>query len=127
MNMKEKFSNQRACIRLDSQIQVDFSLDDEVSILYSYNLSLDGMFLETVHPYPEGTRFAIRFNLPGSSKTIHAVVEVVYSLEETPDEGEWQLPGMGVHFVALDEDDRKLISNFLEEEERISGKKEIEN
>ena len=114
--MKEEFSNQRACVRLDSQIQVDFSLDDEVSILYSYNLSLDGMFLETVCPYPEGTRFAIRFNLPGSSKTIHSVVEVVYSLEETPDEGEWQLPGMGVHFVALDEDDRELISRFLEEE-----------
>ena len=116
--MKEKYLNQRACVRLDSQIQVDFSLDDEVSILYSYNLSQDGMFLETVRPYPEGTRFALRFNLPDSSKTIHSVVEVVYSLEETPDEGDWQLPGMGVHFVALDNDDRELISKFLSEEGR---------
>ena len=116
--MKEEYSSKRACVRLDSQIQVDFSLDDEVSILYSYNLSMDGMFLETVCPYPEGTRFAVRFNLPGSSKTIHSVVEVVYSLEETHDEGDWQLPGMGVHFVALDLDDRELISKFLSEEDR---------
>ncbi len=113
--MKGQYSKQRACVRLDSQIQVDFSLDDEVSILYSYNLSEEGMFLETVQPYPEGTRFAIRFNLPDSSKTIHSVVEVVYSLEENPNEGDWQLPGMGVHFVALDDDDRELISKFLSE------------
>ncbi len=116
--MKKEYSNTRACVRLDSQIQVDFSLDDEVSILYSYNLSREGMFLETVCPYPEGTRFALRFNLPDSSKTIHSVVEVVYSLEETQDEGDWQLPGMGVHFVALDNDDRELIAEFLNEEER---------
>ncbi|MCK5879284.1 MAG: PilZ domain-containing protein [Holophagae bacterium] len=116
--MKKEYSNNRACVRLDSQIQVDFSLDDEVSILYSYNLSREGMFLETVCPYPEGTRFALRFNLPDSSKTIHSVVEVVYSLEETQDEGDWQLPGMGVHFVALDNDDRELIAEFLNEEER---------
>ncbi len=116
--MTKKYLNKRACVRMDSQIQVDFSLDDEVSILYSYNLSVDGMFLETVNPYPEGTRFAIRFNLPGSTKTIHAVVEVVYSLEETLNEGDWELPGMGVHFVALDNDDRELISDFLDEESR---------
>ncbi|NOY23974.1 MAG: hypothetical protein GXO70_10755 [Acidobacteria bacterium] len=118
--MKQEYSNKRACVRLDSQIQVDFSLDDEVSILYSYNLSQEGMFLETVCPYPEGTRFALRFNLPDSSKTIHSVVEVVYSLEETQDEGDWQLPGMGVHFVALDLDDRELIAKFLSEDGQSS-------
>ena len=122
--MKKKYSNQRACIRLDSQIQVDFSLDDDVSILYSYNLSQEGMFLETVCPYPEGTRFAIRFNLPDSSKTIHAVAEVVYCLEETPDEGEWQLPGMGIQFVALDDEDRELIKEFLKEQKTTGTKRD---
>lgn len=101
--------------RLKSQIQVDFSLEDEVSVLYSYNICARGMYLETVCPFAPGTKLSLRFNLPDSSRTIHAVGEVVHVIEESEDVESWRLPGMGIEFVAIDEVDVDAIQEFVGE------------
>lgn len=106
--------SKRKYLRLNTQIQVDYTLDDEIELLYSTNISMGGLFLETLNPFPSGTKLLLRFNLPDSEKIIEIVGEVVYSVEEIFEVDEWDLPGMGIRFIAVDPDDSKLIENFVE-------------
>ncbi len=104
----------RKYLRLKTQIQVDYTLDDEVELLYSTNISEGGLFLETVNPFPAGTKLLLRFNLPNSDKIIEVVGEVVYKVEEIFDIEEWDLPGMGIRFMAVNPEDAALIRKFIE-------------
>jgi uncharacterized protein (TIGR02266 family) len=106
--------SKRRYLRLKTQIQVDYTLDDEVELLYSTNISEGGLFLETVNPFPPGTKLLLRFNLPDSDKIIEVVGEVVYKVEEIFDIEEWDLPGMGIRFMAVNPEDAKLIREFIE-------------
>lgn len=104
--------------RLPFQIQVDFRIDEDADILYTTDLSETGMFLETVCPYPVGTKLALRFNLPDSVRTIHVVGEVVRVVEEGETTGRWQVPGMGIRYLSIDREDRERIQSFLR---RVAG------
>lgn len=113
MSQNESISK-RKYLRLKTQIQVDYTLDDDIELLYSTNISAGGLFLETLNPFPTGTKLLLRFNLPESDKIIEVVGEVVYSVEEIFDVDDWDLPGMGIRFVAVNPEDQVLIENFVE-------------
>lgn len=102
--------------RLPFQIQVDYRIDEDSDVLFTTDISEHGLFLETVNPYPVGTKLALRFNLPGIIPTIHVVGEVmrvVVEVVETDDQDEWHVPGMGVRFMSIDRHDRKAIRAFI--------------
>ena len=110
---QNKSEGKRKYLRLKTQIQVDYTLDDEVELLYSTNISIGGLFLETINPFTFGTKLLLRFNLPDSEKIIEIVGEVVYSVEEIFDVDDWDLPGMGIRFLAVNPEDSKLINEFV--------------
>jgi len=108
----------RKFLRLETQIQVDYTLDDDVELLFSTNISEGGLYLETLNPFPAGVKLLLRFNLPESEKIIEIVGEVVYSVEEIFDVDNWDLPGMGIKFLSVDDVDKELIKKFIEENQK---------
>ncbi len=103
----------RSGTRLPFQIQVDYRIDEDADVLFTTDISEHGLFLETVKPYPVGTKLALRFNLPGIIPTIHVVGEVMRVVVESDSQDAWQVPGMGVRFVSVDKPDRKAIRAFI--------------
>lgn len=65
------------------------------------DLSSTGAFIESTTPVAQGTRLALRFQLPGREVMIAAEVARC-----TPD-------GLGVRFVELSETDQRLIDDAI--------------
>lgn len=80
---------------------------------YSENVSTGGMFIRTPSPQPEGTVFDFELALGDGHTLIHGIGEVVWTREE--DEGFDRPPGMGVRFLNLDPESRKLIDRMVQE------------
>ncbi len=79
-----------------------------------YTLSPLGAFLETPHPFPEGTTLRLEMEFPHGVVLIKA--DVVYA-RSARDEGPPDQPnGMGVAFTNLDSFDEKRITDFLREQ-----------
>jgi len=104
---------QRENERFPLQIQVDYALDEDADVLYSADISERGIFLETVCPYPVGTKLALRFNLPGSTRLICVVAEVARVVRETDHSDRWTVPGMGMAFMAIEPEDMQYIRSFI--------------
>lgn len=104
---------ERSGPRLPFQIQVDYRVDEDSDVLFTTDISEDGLFLETVRPYSVGTKLGLRFNLPGLIPIIHVVAEVMRVVVESDSQDVWQVPGMGVRFLSIDAPDRKAIRAFI--------------
>ena len=79
---------------------------------YSANLSLGGMFIQTARPLPLGTRFRLRFYLPGFDLPVDSEAVVRWVLDEP---GDGPLPrGMGVCFEGMEPDLQERIADLLE-------------
>lgn len=81
----------------------------------SGDISIGGAFLESEFFYEVGERFSVSFALPGTHR-ISAEARVVWIADighsEAPTARKGK-PGMGIEFVGLRADDRKLIADFL--------------
>jgi hypothetical protein len=70
------------------------------------DLSLGGMYIDTINPLPEGSDISFRFSLPGDES-------------ESPISGEgrvvWMahMQGMGITFTRLSDDDRGRLKAYL--------------
>jgi two-component system, OmpR family, alkaline phosphatase synthesis response regulator PhoP len=79
---------------------------------YALNLSTDGMFLETDATVPPGTVIELKFFLPEGESKICCTARVAWlnngelSRQNLP-------PGMGVQFLDLEADARRLITGFI--------------
>lgn len=80
---------------------------------YSENVSTGGMFIRTPSPQPPGSVFDFEFTLGDGYTLIHGIGEVVWVREA--DEGFDRPSGMGVRFLTLDPDSRKLIDRMVKE------------
>jgi Tfp pilus assembly protein PilZ len=67
------------------------------------NISTGGLFISTDEPIRAGTRMVVRFELPNKHRVI-AVSRVAYTRKGI---------GLGVEFLALDEDDREEIEAYI--------------
>jgi len=70
------------------------------------DLSLQGMFIQTVHQYPEGTVLKIRFRLARSSFEVNARGEVRYCLPGV---------GIGVEFIEISPEAQNAIERELQD------------
>ena len=78
-----------------------------VGILRCSDLSLGGMFLETVHPYSVGTILPLQFKLRVTDEhPISVQARVVYEHEGM---------GVGLCFSSLKLEDRQKIEKFIEQ------------
>lgn len=80
---------------------------------YSENVSTGGMFIRTPSPQPPGSVFDFEFTLGDGYTLIHGIGEVVWVRDG--DEGFDRPAGMGVRFLSLDPDSRKLIDRMVKE------------
>lgn len=101
--------------RVDLEGKISFKFEGFQGFLIemSANLSSGGMFIRTTTPQPPGSTFDFELLLTDEYKLIHGRAEVVWVRES--DEGFDRPSGMGVRFVELGGDSRKLIDRIVAE------------
>ncbi len=105
---EERRIQYRAPVRL----QVEYECMEDFLVDYTANISIGGMFIETETPRPLGSRFRLRFQLPGLTSAIDTMAEVRWVL--TPEEAGPLPPGMGIRFEDLTEEDRAQVQSLLD-------------
>ena len=70
------------------------------------DLSLGGMYIDTINPLPEGSSISFQFALPGdvSESPISGLGQVVWMVH---------MQGMGIGFTQLSDDDRERLRAYL--------------
>ncbi|MEW5854214.1 MAG: PilZ domain-containing protein [Myxococcota bacterium] len=73
------------------------------------NLSLGGVYFEQTIPHKLGTRLTLKFSIPGHERIIETAGQVVSA------PGHKEGLGMGVRFLSLAPEDRKLLETYIAE------------
>lgn len=83
--------------------------------VFSDNISMGGVFLETFDPLPIGTRVTLRFPLKSALRPIQIEGRVVWNRPEIA-EGKLgnKSSGMAVAFMSVKDVDRKFLKEFLD-------------
>ena len=107
-------NDKRKYIRVPVKVQV-FLRDEDVSgvvYFYSRNLSTGGIFLETELYLDEGSIVDIEFTLPNYPKFIDIKAKIVWTVPDNWDPA-IHPPGMGLEFIKLSEENKKIIENYI--------------
>ena len=109
---KQVAPERRAQDRQPIRLRVEYECLEDFLTDYSANLSVGGMFIETSRPLPLGTRFQLRFFLPGFEEPVDSRAEVRWVLD---DGSAGPLPsGMGVCFEGMNDAQVEQIRALLE-------------
>lgn len=105
-------------------LAVEVSLQSETNFYvgFSQNISAGGLFVATYDTRPVGERFPVEFELPGRNEVLRCLAEVAWVREyrENDDLGKQGIvPGMGLRFVGLSEEQQTAIAGFLDEREPL--------
>lgn len=99
----QKTGDRRVNPRAPLATQVQF--DQCMSLAFSRDISLGGMFIETTDLLPVGSTLTVRFNLEQRDKIVSAAARVTYQIEKM---------GIGVIFTEIEQDDCEAIRKYLE-------------
>lgn len=94
----------RAARRAPLVAEIEYSSDSPSVSKRLTDLSIDGLFIDTMTPLPPGSLISIRFNLPGDMLPVVVLGEVVWGQEHL---------GMGVRFMNLRPKDRERIRAYV--------------
>ncbi|MGI8784263.1 MAG: TIGR02266 family protein [Acidobacteriota bacterium] len=94
--------------------QIRVESGSEVFFGYASNISIGGMYVQTINPKPPGFEVTVRFNLPKDDAPLECLSAVVWSQEY--DSVKCRKPGMGLRFLNITEADRERITAFLEKQ-----------
>jgi len=92
---------------------------DDMSIKFDIsNLSEGGVFVKSSILWEPDQEFDLSFTLPGQDKEIKAKGKVVRSDDKysifLSQETDSSIPGMGIKFIEISEEDTALIKEFIE-------------
>ena len=104
--------DRRSSPRLDVVLKVRFETKEDFQEALIHNISQMGVYLATDAPFDPGYKFLIEIDLPGNKGQIKGGCEVVWVNQV---EAEDYPKGMGVQFIDLSAEDRKLLQESLEE------------
>jgi len=105
-------SDKRNIKRFPVEFRVDFIHAGDYMISCSKDISMDGMFINTISPAPVGTHLNLIFPAGG-----HHEAEVAALVVWNREKSSYQKPGMGVQFLSpLPQTVKK---NFLKHIDRI--------
>jgi len=79
------------------------------------NISKGGVFLHDPKPKPVGAVIELEFTLPDQAALIKAKGQVVWSVNYETSMHKSIQPGMGVKFIEIDEGDKKLLQNYVQQ------------
>jgi uncharacterized protein (TIGR02266 family) len=95
-------------------VQVDFKGQDQQGLgalfFTGADLSQGGSFIRADLLLEEGEELTLEFSVPGVPKVMHAQARVAWvrRFPEPPQQG-----GMGVEFLAMTEEDRAVLAEYL--------------
>jgi uncharacterized protein (TIGR02266 family) len=112
-DVEEKHAESRGSVRVPLSLNVDFESRGEIRKCLMKNLSAGGIFVATESPLPIGTPFNVRIRIEKTGEEVELPGEVV-SLGVSPDLAE-EAHGMGIRFVNLTADQKRLVEEFSEE------------
>ena len=76
-----------------------------MSLAFSRDISLGGMFIETTSLLPVGSPLTVRFNLDYKDRVVTALGRVAYQIEKM---------GMGIFFTKIEPKDSEAIREYVE-------------
>jgi len=105
--------------RAPIRILVDYKESDVFLFDYTQNISKTGLFLETTKTLPTGAIVLLSFSLPRNPRLITALGEVVWC-QRTSSRGSAPVPGIGICFREISQEDEKLIAEYIKRFEQPS-------
>src|SRR6187549_1914523 len=85
---------------------------DEFIEHHSHDVSRGGMFIKTPSPFPPGTLLKFEVKIAEDQKLMQGVGRVVWK-REPPDGSEDRPAGMGVKFIKIDEESKRIIDQLV--------------
>jgi uncharacterized protein (TIGR02266 family) len=107
-------------VELEREISIRVPRFDTFVTEYSQNISTTGMFIVSEKPQAPGTTFSFEFSVADDWKLIRGKAQVVWTRYR--DEGPERPPGMGVRFLEVDAQSRRLVRWIVEKHLREGGK-----
>ena len=111
MSKKSTQIEQRVETRIPIRVRVEYTSMADFIDDYTSNISLGGMFVHSANPLAIGTRFKLRFRLPGREKPIETYAFVRWVADEK--QAGKEHCGMGIQFDDLRPSDQRFIENWL--------------
>jgi uncharacterized protein (TIGR02266 family) len=99
--------------RAKVEIDIDLATFGHYDLSKLTNVSIGGAFIRTGHVQPVGTKVGLTFRLPGDSRPIEALGEVMWVYNQ-PGSPRMNATGMGIRFVEIDPADRNRIGAFVD-------------
>ena len=99
----QKTGDRRLLPRASLATQVE--CDRCMSLAFSRDVSMCGMFIETTNPLPVGSPLTVRFNLNHKDIVVTATAHVAYHVEKM---------GMGILFDEIEPQDRAAIQEYID-------------
>jgi len=99
----QKTGDRRLLPRASLATQVE--CDRCMSLAFSRDVSMCGMFIETTNPLPVGSSLTVRFNLDQKDRVVAATAHVSYHVEKM---------GMGILFDEIEPQDRAAIQEYVD-------------
>lgn len=107
-------AEQRADPRAEVNLEVRYRSAHDFMAAYAKNLSGGGICIRTAKPLPLNSEVQLRFSLPGVPTPFEVKGLVVWV---NPFAGQTTFPtGMGIKFVELGPDEKKVIDDFVRAE-----------
>ncbi len=104
---------------MDREISIQVPAFDSFVTEYSANISTTGMFIKSDKPLPPETEITLEFKIAEDWKLIRGDAKVVWSRYRA--EGPDQPAGMGVQFIDLEPQSKRLIGWIIEKHIREGG------
>ena len=104
-------SDRRAAPRVLVDLEVDYALEDNYLFAYITDISETGIFVKTTAPEQPGTHLNLRFTV--GDEPIEIEGEVIWVNPFRPGAPDSINPGMGIRFVALDDELRDRLLELV--------------
>jgi type IV pilus assembly protein PilZ len=115
--MSSDDSERRRGHRLPIELVVEYKKLNSFFADYTRNISKGGTFIKTKRPLAKGTQFIFKLHIPTLPEPMELQGEVRWIVEEgsvEPD-GQPAEPGMGIHFLYDNDEQRALIEKTVED------------
>src|SRR5690242_7418502 len=106
-------AERRAAPRVLVDLEVDYASEDNYLFAYITDISETGIFVRTTSPEQPGTHLNLRFSPDDAGPPIEIEGEVIWVNPYRPGVPDNLHPGMGIRFVALDDELRDRLLELV--------------